>query len=53
MEVEMAADQGHLEHDAPLFVSFGIVVLDELRFPSLEIMHDVAGGSAIYSKPIP
>lgn len=31
------------------FVSLGMVVLDELHFPSAPTMYDVAGGSGAYS----
>lgn len=31
------------------FVSLGMVVLDELRFPDAPTMYDVAGGSGAYS----
>lgn len=34
---------------APKFVSLGMVVLDELRFPDAPTMHDVAGGSGSFS----
>lgn len=34
---------------APRFVSLGMVVLDELRFPKSPTMYDVAGGSGAYS----
>lgn len=32
------------------FVSLGMVVLDELRFPTRETLHDVVGGSGAYGK---
>lgn len=31
------------------FVSLGMVVLDELRFPNAPTMYDVVGGSGAYS----
>ncbi|KAJ0114886.1 uncharacterized protein J7T55_004628 [Diaporthe amygdali] len=34
---------------APSFVSLGMVVLDELRFPHAPTLHDVPGGSGAYS----
>ena len=34
----------------PWFLSLGIVVLDELHFPSRETMYDVPGGSGAYSQ---
>ncbi|KAH8775321.1 carbohydrate/purine kinase [Diaporthe sp. PMI_573] len=34
---------------APNFVSLGMVVLDELRFPHAPPMHDVTGGSGAFS----
>ncbi|KAK7711812.1 hypothetical protein SLS64_005080 [Diaporthe eres] len=34
---------------APKFVSLGMVVLDELRFPHAATMHDVPGGSGAFS----
>lgn len=34
---------------APSFVSLGMVVYDELRFPHAPIMHDVPGGSGAFS----
>lgn len=34
---------------APSFVSLGMVVLDELRFPHAATMHDVPGGSGAFS----
>jgi hypothetical protein len=34
----------------PVFVSLGMVVLDEIRFPNGTILHDVAGGSGLYSE---
>ncbi|KAH8897544.1 carbohydrate/purine kinase [Thozetella sp. PMI_491] len=33
----------------PSFVSLGMVVLDELRFPNAPTLHDVVGGSGAYS----
>lgn len=33
----------------PSFVSLGMVVLDELRFPHAATMHDVPGGSGAFS----
>lgn len=33
---------------SPIFVSLGMVVLDELRFPSRETLFDVPGGSGLY-----
>lgn len=35
-----------------IFVSLGMVVLDELRFPDGQVLHNVGGGSALYS-PLP
>lgn len=34
---------------APSFVSLGMVVLDELRFPQAPTMRDVTGGSGAFS----
>lgn len=34
---------------APIFVSLGMVVLDELRFPHAPTMYDVTGGSGAFS----
>lgn len=34
---------------APKFVSLGMVVLDELHFPSSATMYDVLGGSGAFS----
>ncbi|OTA69256.1 hypothetical protein K449DRAFT_460802, partial [Hypoxylon sp. EC38] len=33
----------------PAFVSFGMIVLDELRFPSNYTLYDVPGGSGMYA----
>ena len=35
-----------------LFTSLGLVVLDEIRLPSSEILHDVIGASGAYSKSL-
>lgn len=35
---------------SPAFVSLGMVVLDELQFPSRETLYDVPGGSGAYSR---
>lgn len=35
----------------PIFVSLGLFVLDELRFPSRATLFDVPGGSGIYGTP--
>ncbi|KAF3803152.1 hypothetical protein GCG54_00011821 [Colletotrichum gloeosporioides] len=37
------------EPSAPGFVSLGMVVLDEIRFPDGRVLRDVAGGSGFYS----
>ncbi|KAH0436520.1 hypothetical protein CcaCcLH18_04326 [Colletotrichum camelliae] len=37
------------ELPAPGFVSLGMVVLDEIRFPDGRVLRDVAGGSGFYS----
>ncbi|KAJ8112257.1 hypothetical protein ONZ43_g5434 [Nemania bipapillata] len=37
------------ERDPPVFVSLGMVILDELRFPHLETVTDVPGGSGLYA----
>ncbi|KAF0325323.1 pfkB family carbohydrate kinase [Colletotrichum asianum] len=37
------------ELSAPGFVSLGMVVLDEIRFPDGRVLRDVAGGSGFYS----
>ncbi|KAK1634078.1 PfkB family carbohydrate kinase [Colletotrichum phormii] len=34
---------------APAFISFGMVVLDELRFPDGSVLRDIPGGSGFYS----
>ncbi len=36
--------------DEIVFVSLGMLVLDELRFPSSPTLYDVVGGSGAYSK---
>lgn len=36
--------------DAIVFVSLGMLVLDELRFPSSPTLYDVVGGSGAYSE---
>ncbi|KAK4232789.1 Ribokinase-like protein [Achaetomium macrosporum] len=33
----------------PIFVSLGMVILDEIRFTDGKVLHDVAGGSGLYS----
>jgi hypothetical protein len=33
----------------PLFVSLGMVVLDELRLPDGQVLHDCVGGSGAYA----
>ncbi|KAL1637036.1 hypothetical protein SLS58_009476 [Diplodia intermedia] len=38
--------------DAPVFVSLGMLVLDELQFPFKETLYDVPGGSGAYSSPL-
>lgn len=41
------------QHDAAVdFVSFGMVVLDELRFPGKPPLLDIMGGSGAYGMPI-
>ncbi|GJC98869.1 pfkB family carbohydrate kinase [Colletotrichum higginsianum] len=34
---------------APAFVSLGMVVLDEIRFPDGKVLRDIPGGSGFYS----
>jgi hypothetical protein len=34
----------------PIFVSLGMVVLDEVRLANGTILHDVPGGSGLYSE---
>ncbi|RSM04336.1 hypothetical protein CEP52_006868 [Fusarium oligoseptatum] len=38
-----------LQCNSPTFVSLGMVVLDEIRFPSRETLYDVPGGSGLYA----
>lgn len=45
----LAASQAYHRRMAPKFVSLGMVVLDELRFPHAATMHDVPGGSGAFS----
>ncbi|KAF5018782.1 hypothetical protein F66182_9232 [Fusarium sp. NRRL 66182] len=35
--------------DGPIFVSLGMVVLDERRYPSRETLYDVPGGSGLFA----
>lgn len=37
------------EDDDPFFASLGMVILDEIRFPTGKVLHNVAGGSGLYS----
>lgn len=37
------------DSDPPLFVSLGMLVLDELHLPDETVQHDVIGGSGAYS----
>lgn len=45
----LVASQPYYQIMAPKFVSLGMVVLDELRFPHAATMHDVPGGSGPFS----
>lgn len=38
-----------LDDKDPIFVSLGMVVLDEICFPDGTVLYDVAGGSGLYS----
>lgn len=40
---------GEKQSDPPLFVSLGMLVLDELHLPDGKIQHDIIGGSGAYS----
>lgn len=35
---------------APAFISLGMVVIDELRFPDGRVLRDVPGGSGFYGE---
>ncbi|KAK4124692.1 hypothetical protein N657DRAFT_663662 [Parathielavia appendiculata] len=37
----------------PIFVSLGMVVLDEIRFSNVTILYDIAGGSGLYRSDFP
>ncbi|KAJ3464741.1 hypothetical protein MRS44_009527 [Fusarium solani] len=37
------------QRNSPTFVSLGMVVLDEIRFPSRETLYNVPGGSGLYA----
>lgn len=52
----MATTQNEAEspqNKYPLFVSLGMLVLDELRFPHLDTVADVPGGSGFYGTSPP
>lgn len=38
-----------IEHKGPLFVSLGMIVLDELHFSSRTALYNVPGGSGLYA----
>jgi hypothetical protein len=47
----MSSRLSKLAHDDdPIFVSLGMVILDEIRFPTGKVLHNVAGGSGLYSE---
>ncbi|EEU36857.1 uncharacterized protein NECHADRAFT_81108 [Fusarium vanettenii 77-13-4] len=41
------------QSNSPTFVSLGMVVLDEIRSPSMETLYDVPGGSGLYGYDFP
>ncbi|RMJ19345.1 hypothetical protein CDV36_000933 [Fusarium kuroshium] len=43
------SDNMQLQCNSPTFVSLGMAVLDEIRFPSRETLYDVPGGSGLYA----
>ncbi|UPL03541.1 hypothetical protein LCI18_014475 [Fusarium solani-melongenae] len=45
------AESGSMQpqSNSPIFVSLGMVVLDEIRFPSQETLYNVPGGSGLYA----
>lgn len=44
------ADPGSAQsqRNSPTFVSLGMIVLDDIRFPSRETLYNVPGGSGLY-----
>ena len=50
MSNESPSQYTHLQPDV---VSLGMVVLDELRFPDRDTLHDVPGGSGTYGEYTP
>ena len=38
------------DDEDPIFMSLGMVVLDEIRFPDGTVLCDIAGGSGLYSR---
>jgi hypothetical protein len=40
-------------HGSPIFVSLGMIVLDEVHFPQDKSLYDVPGGSGLYGLAVP
>lgn len=46
--MEQLVSNQAIEHKGPLFVSLGMIVLDELHFSSRAALYDVPGRSGLY-----